>query len=497
MDPLLLSKLDNDYQILTELHRSGNSRTYLARHLTLNRDVTISVIGATGDAAYLRAFAADVERLTDHRHPNIVPVIEGRWLDDRTYAVVRARVRGSTLDQLNSAVGAMPRARIDAAMREVASALAWARSAGVSHRAVSPDSLVFQQGSGKTLVSFEPTRQPVSDARTIRDIATLMNGGAPIDVSEYTAMLAPGTAAATLSDVPVAVPVGRDVPEPAVVVARKGMGFNARVLSAFAVVTALVVLAMVFFHQRSPSRPVMANGVITDTQGEAAGDVALRSARHDTAYPNPTVYPTPTIVEPPAPPPSTAPIMMPPTNPMPQPMPGQPMPGQSLPGRTMPGQPMPPPQPTPVQPSPVQPMPVQPAAPTTRPAPSSPTPADTTARAPSGDACDSPTDSDQRNCLMNAIERNDRDLNATYRRLIAAMRKQAGVEESDPDPSSVDDLRAAQRRWLQERDDACHGTGSGLLYARDRAACFAERSAMRQRELQRMLQEIPEGVSEG
>src|SRR5438067_6786887 len=97
-DPI--SKLDSDYQILTELQRSGESRTYLARHLTLNRDVTITVTQAAGDKSHLMRFAADAEKLVNERHPNIVPVIEGRWLGDDAYAVVRARVRGSTLDQL-------------------------------------------------------------------------------------------------------------------------------------------------------------------------------------------------------------------------------------------------------------------------------------------------------------------------------------------------------------------------------------------------------------
>src|SRR5215216_4080565 len=41
-----LTRLERDYQILTELHRSHHSRTYLARHLGLNRDVTVTVVRA-------------------------------------------------------------------------------------------------------------------------------------------------------------------------------------------------------------------------------------------------------------------------------------------------------------------------------------------------------------------------------------------------------------------------------------------------------------------
>jgi uncharacterized protein YecT (DUF1311 family) len=78
-----------------------------------------------------------------------------------------------------------------------------------------------------------------------------------------------------------------------------------------------------------------------------------------------------------------------------------------------------------------------------------------------------------------------------YQKLIAALRKQAAVSDTDSDPSSVDELRSAQRRWLQERDDACRDAGSGPLYAKERAACFAGKSADRLRALQAQLDAIP------
>src|SRR4051812_43553774 len=184
-----LSKLGDKYQVLTELHHCGESRTYLARHLELNRDVTITVARAKGDKAFLNAYAADAETLKNKRHPNIMPVIEGMWLDDETFAVVRARVRGSTLDQTASAVGAMPPARIAAALSELTTALIWARDVGITNRCVEPETFVFQQGNGRVLVGFEPSPLIAGDAETIEAIGRLMNGNAPLDVSEYVARL--------------------------------------------------------------------------------------------------------------------------------------------------------------------------------------------------------------------------------------------------------------------------------------------------------------------
>ncbi|MBV9495151.1 MAG: hypothetical protein JOZ54_12960, partial [Acidobacteria bacterium] len=155
-DPLTesLSKLDEKYQILTKLHHGADSRTYLARDLELSRDVTITVARAAGDRAFLQAYAADAEVLKTRRHPNVMPVLEGIWLNDATFALVRARVRGSTLDQTVSAVGAMPPERMAGALNELTMALIWARDVGITNRCVEPQTFIFQQGSGRVLIGF-------------------------------------------------------------------------------------------------------------------------------------------------------------------------------------------------------------------------------------------------------------------------------------------------------------------------------------------------------
>lgn len=477
MEPL--AGLSTEYQILTELHRSGETVTYLARHLELQRDVTITVARATGDRSYLNAFANDVEVLKNQRHPNIVPVVEGRWIDADSYAVVRARVRGSTLDGLLSAVGAMPAPRVQAALREIATAIAFARDAGIVNRFVSPESLVFQQGTGRALIAFEPSRLVADDAQTIRELALAMNGGAPMDVSEYIALLgAPAVPVAAAATVPVAAPVtppstapvgARPVADDAVVVVkRSGMGFGARLVTAFVVLALLVGAAVFFWPRRAHDVSRTASTAMPDTQGDAAGDVALRSNNSPV---DAQVYPTPVIVEP-----TPTPTPPPPTSSYPYPYPSYPQQTPTI----VPSRPAPPV----TQPS----QPVQPAEPVA-PQPK-PEPTDTVVRRPT-DVCDSPDSGDQRQCLLAAIDRNDRGLNSAYQRLITALRRQAGVSDSDPDPSSVEELRSAQRRWLEDRDEVCRGTGSGLLYARERAQCFADRSAQRARELEAQLAAIP------
>jgi uncharacterized protein YecT (DUF1311 family) len=188
-----LSALQSDYQILTELRRSENSRTYLARHLKLNRDVTITVVRAadagagSGDNNTLTHFASDARTLTVMRHRNVVPVIEGRWLGDGIFAIVRARVRGSTLEQTVATAGALPQARVASTLEQVYSAIEWARANGIVHRHVAADAIVFQQGSGRVLLELDPsplgatgTPDECDDARTIGRLAYEMLAGSAV-----------------------------------------------------------------------------------------------------------------------------------------------------------------------------------------------------------------------------------------------------------------------------------------------------------------------------
>ena len=181
-----LSKLDNRYQVLSELRRAQNGRTFLARHTELNRDVTIDVVRvARGDDEALRFLASDAELLSSRRHAHVIPVIEGRWLGDDAFAIVRPRVRGSTLTQLISALGTVPTQRMSGILEQVHNALEWARTNDIVNRSVAPDDIVLQQGSGRVLVAFgrdpDATELPnaCDDVRTVGQLAWAMLAGGP------------------------------------------------------------------------------------------------------------------------------------------------------------------------------------------------------------------------------------------------------------------------------------------------------------------------------
>jgi uncharacterized protein YecT (DUF1311 family) len=441
--------------------------------------------------------------------------------------------------------------RVAATMHDVADAVLWGREIGVVQRDVAPWDIVFQQGSGRILLSFEPTknagnlvRTECDDARTIRRLAIEMLAGEidrttsadeiavprsiPSDVADalaalrhctkrnantaVTALITSLDAAAVASSrdertqiAPTAAPVivsgpvidpvaDREIPatvqrsvdssprpipvvtsiphqrrgtagphDDVVIMTKPAFGFNARLATAVVVLAAVAGIGYIALNHNESSPTTTASIPARDTASNAAGEVVLHTA---------------TPVAPRQIPPATTDSM-----------------------RLKPRA-------TETQSSVVS--RASDSSRTTRKRTSnvdSATPprkrvvVDSAAEAERqfqrdsaadvADACSSPDRTSQHRCLLDAIDRNDRELNRVYARLISALRRQASAASADPDPDTVNELRAEQRKWVDARDVECRDVGEGPLYARSRAACFAQQSTNRARELQRRLDAIP------
>jgi len=507
--------LERDYQIVTELRRSAHSVTYLGRHLGLNRDVTITIVRPDGTSREsLEEFASDARSLAAVRHSGIVPVIEARAVAGGAVAIVRARVRGTTLDQLIGSTGPMPAPRAATTLSQIRDTLTWARANAIVHRHVSPETVVFLQGGGRVLVELDPWPRDVDqlpavcgDARTIGRLAYDMLTGQigatasaaallaarpelPAEVARETEALMRCDATtgrhdatpllALLGDVAVGSPSPAAVPAvaggDAVVVVTHRFGFGARVATAIVVIAVVAALAFAVSRQRASRKSLAGNA----TPGELGGEVG---ARPDTAawVPSGGVAPVPFATAPP-PVPVAPPNAQPPlTEPVPPPIITVPPPRHEPPV----------------------------TSPLTLPAPA--TRGDTAARStprrdsaassaatrgsmmpPPDEACISALAVDQQRCLATAVERADRELNDVYDRLIAALRAAAKAAPGDPDPPAVANLRADERAWLAEREDACRGVGDPPRYARARGQCFADQAAIRARELRGRLAAVPD-----
>lgn len=537
-----LSKLDGTYQLLTELRRSSVSRTYLARQTATNRDVTITVTHAPATGSNeLAHLASDARLLGTMTHPNVVPVIEGRWLGARSFAVVRERVNGSTLDQLLSAVGPLPPARVASVLGQIHAAIVWARDNGILHRDV-PLSAVAFQPDGNVRVAFEQSPLvenalpgEADDARTIGVLATQMltgraaiddsrplvaqrpdlppaiaeqidrlrhsrRGQKTLDAGAVIAALAgaggPADTAALATPLPAPMPMPT-APDESVVVVRHGAGYNARLVTALVALLIVAAAAVLLLRNRGTETQTVATTPAPDTTQGATGEVTL-GARPDTSmYANGAVPVAPTVVGTiPQQVPSQVPAQVPPSAYPPSAYPpaaapayppagypaASPAAGYAYPDSTTRMSP-----PTTRRSEPLRQVP----PPVSAPAPVTTTPpTDVAPPPPASDAsgiCASPGSSEQHACLMQAIERNDVTLNQVYNQLIGALRQQANAQPGDDDPPSVRQLRNEERDWVDRRDAACRDVGSPPLYAQARAQCFADQSNQRLQALRQML----------
>ena len=128
------------------------------------------------------------------------------------------------------------------------------------------------------------------------------------------------------------------------------------------------------------------------------------------------------------------------------------------------------------------------ANPVVRPLPSAADPAPATEPTP---RCRVATVADQRACLLAYIAVNDAVLQRVYDSLIVEQRRIAGTRRGAADPPLVRQLRVEQRAWVSERDRECMrsaGRPAVALWARERSACFAEKSAARRDELRNQLE---------
>lgn len=537
-----LSGLAGGYEILSPpLRTISNSWTYLARSLELNRDVTITLIRPTdGDEHTLNHFATDARSLSGLRHRSVVPVVEGRWLADGTFAVVRARVRGSTLEETIDSAGALPASQVATTLDQVRAAIDWARDNGIVHRHVSPESIIFQQGSGRALLELGPSPlghgglpDACDDSRTLGTLAYAMLAGrshagpraqsllatrpdllpevagevdalihcdpaqGPRDVTPLIALLSgsgvAAPASATRREYATAAMVPGGPVDSKGTVVKRPFGFNARMIAAVAVLVIIGTLGMLLLNQHANADRTTARRPSRSTSN--AGEVRLDTPRRDTAalaqvpavpIPPPAVVPDTTRVD------TVARLDTTPRRPIAPPETRRHEPPRGTSPSTMPSPATQTPRETTLTPPLVTPLTPPPVVVPTNPLVTPAIPGDTSARSVMfGEGCDSPTPSDQRRCLAGAVEHADSEVSVAYDRVIAALRRQANVQPNEPDPPSVDAVRASHRRWLEARDEACRNVGSGMLYARVRAECYAAQSTRRVSELATMLAGVP------
>ena len=151
--PALEAKLDGQYRIIRPLGRGGMGRVYLARDLTLEREVAIKVISTEDHSPELvERFRREAKTAAKLSHPNIVPLHAFGEIEGMPYFVM-GYVRGESLADRLRRDSRVPEEDARRIFRDIADALDHAHRQGVVHRDVKPDNVLLEDESGRALLT--------------------------------------------------------------------------------------------------------------------------------------------------------------------------------------------------------------------------------------------------------------------------------------------------------------------------------------------------------
>ena len=180
-----LTPLAADYDIVGELGGRAGKQYLIAMRKGAagkRRDDTDRVLievvrPPEGDESHaLDHLASDTKLLSGLRHRRLVSVLEGRWLGDDAFGVIREYVDDPSVADLLARGDSFTNTRIAALLREVHGVLQWARSQDVVHRNVSPDRLFLEPTSDRVRVTFGvgPLQRVRTTDATSEDVITVV-----------------------------------------------------------------------------------------------------------------------------------------------------------------------------------------------------------------------------------------------------------------------------------------------------------------------------------
>lgn len=141
------------YELIEKIAEGGMARVYRGRDLLLKRTVAVKVLKdqMTGDAAFIRRFEREAQSAAALSHPHIVNIYDVGE-QDGTYFMVMEYVDGSNLKQYIREKGRLPVHEAIRVSRQIAEALEEAHKAGVVHRDIKPQNILFSK-DGKVKVA--------------------------------------------------------------------------------------------------------------------------------------------------------------------------------------------------------------------------------------------------------------------------------------------------------------------------------------------------------
>lgn len=150
----LSEALVGQYEILREVGRGGMGIVFLARDLKLERLVAIKTLPPTlaGDHVVRERFLREARTAAALGHPNIVQIHRADDVSGTVFFVM-GYVDGPSVAQLVRDSGPLTPRTALSLLHDVAEALGYAHAAGVVHRDVKAENILFDRASGRAMVT--------------------------------------------------------------------------------------------------------------------------------------------------------------------------------------------------------------------------------------------------------------------------------------------------------------------------------------------------------
>ncbi|MFN2570297.1 MAG: protein kinase [Gemmatimonadales bacterium] len=152
---MVRQELNEEYEILEELGRSGMAIVFKAKEKQLDREVAIKVLpfSLAFDKEFVERFQREARTSARLEHPNIIPIYRVGKSGRIIYFVMKF-LRGKPLSSMLAARGSLPPAEIKKILADVGRALAYAHKKEIVHRDIKPDNIMFDEHGHAVVTDF-------------------------------------------------------------------------------------------------------------------------------------------------------------------------------------------------------------------------------------------------------------------------------------------------------------------------------------------------------
>ncbi len=149
----MIGRTVGDYRLEREIGKGGMGVVYLARDLSLNRNVAIKFLSPhVSDESHRHRFQQEAQMASALNHPHIVAVYAAGSLEEQLYLVTEWIDGGTLRDWLSRAQPSL-RQKLELII-PVADALATAHDAVILHRDIKPDNILVSKAGHAKLADF-------------------------------------------------------------------------------------------------------------------------------------------------------------------------------------------------------------------------------------------------------------------------------------------------------------------------------------------------------